>query len=213
MCGRTILRASKMPRSFWRRPLWTTTRTGSTLRWAILRPASLSASWRVGINEGRIHSEKSAESGIKNRGPDQHHTNNASWLILILGYLEDKARSWLRQHPHLLAFYHHNKFRLITSHLRGLPDFVIIGAMKSGTTSLYDFVIKHPTIAPASEKELHYFSIWYKFGELWYRSNFPTNLSRRYFYKKTGKKTSQRGSKPNLSFLPDGSQQDEGDSA
>ena len=31
----------------------------------------MSASWRVGINEGRIHSEKSAESGIKNRGPDQ----------------------------------------------------------------------------------------------------------------------------------------------
>ena len=46
------------------------------LRWAILRPASLSASWMVGINGGRIHSEKSAESGIKNRGPDH---NRGKW--------------------------------------------------------------------------------------------------------------------------------------
>ena len=76
VCGRTTLRASRMPRSFWRRPLWTTTRTGSILRWAILRPASLSASWMVGINGGRIHSEKSAESGIKNRGPDH---NRGKW--------------------------------------------------------------------------------------------------------------------------------------
>ena len=76
MCGRTVLRASRMPRSFWQKPLWTTTRTGSTLRWAILRPASLSASWMVGINGGRIHSEKSAESGIKNRGPDH---NRGKW--------------------------------------------------------------------------------------------------------------------------------------
>ena len=131
-----------------------------------------------------------------------HHTNNASSLILILGYLEDKARSWLRQHPHLHASYHQNKFRLVTSHLRGLPDFVIIGAMKSGTTSLYDFVIKHPTIAPASEKELHYFSIWYKFGELWYRSNFPTNLSRHYFCKKTGQKLLSGEASPTYLFYP-----------
>ena len=81
-----------------------------------------------------------------------------------------------------------NKFRVITSPLRGLPDFVIIGAMKSGTTSLYDFVNKHPAVAPAAKKEVMYFSAGhkYKLGKLWYRSNFPTNLSRRRFYKKTG---------------------------
>ena len=36
------------------------------------------------------------------------------------------------------------KFRTVTSPLRKLPDFVIIGAAKSGTTSLYDFMTKHP---------------------------------------------------------------------
>ena len=41
-----------------------------------LHLASLSANWMAGINEGRIHSEKSAESGIKNRGPDH---NRGKW--------------------------------------------------------------------------------------------------------------------------------------
>ena len=45
---------------------------GSALRWAMLRPTSLSASWMVGINGRQIHSEKSAESGIKNRDPDHY---------------------------------------------------------------------------------------------------------------------------------------------
>ena len=125
---------------------------------------------------------------------------------MILGRLKDKAKNWFRQHPHLRAFYNQNKFRLrlITTHLVGgrLPDFVIIGAMKSGTTSLYNFVIKHPTIAPAFAKELHYFSIWYKFGELWYRSNFPTNLSRHYFYKKTNQKLLSGEASPTYLFYP-----------
>ena len=41
-----------------------------------LHLASLPANWMAGINEGRIHSEKSAESGIKNRGPDH---NRGKW--------------------------------------------------------------------------------------------------------------------------------------
>ena len=105
-----------------------------------------------------------------------------------MGYFRNKARNWLIRHPRLRAFYRQSEFRMLTSHLRVLPDFVIIGAQKSGTTSLYDFVIKHPAIAPASEKEPRYFSTQHKFGELWYRSNFPTKLSRYYFTKRTNHK-------------------------
>ena len=97
-----------------------------------------------------------------------------------------------------------NKFRLITSPLRSLPDFVIIGAMKSGTTSLYDFLIKHPAIAPAAKKEVMYFSTWYKYklGKLWYRSNFPTNLSRSAFYKKTTQRLLSGEASPPYLFYP-----------
>ena len=125
---------------------------------------------------------------------------------MILGRLKDKARNWLRQHPHLRASYNQNKFRLrlITTHLvgRGLPDFIIIGAQKSGTTSLYNFVIKHPAIAPATKKELHYFSVQYARGELWYRSNFPTNLSRYNFYKRTNQRLHSGEASPLYLFYP-----------
>ena len=79
-------------------------------------------------------------------------------------------------------------YRINTSHLRGLPDFVIIGAHKSGTSSLYGFLTRHAAIAPGVRKEIHYFSKHHNLGEMWYRAHFPTNLSRRRFYKKTGQK-------------------------
>jgi hypothetical protein len=53
------------------------------------------------------------------------------------------------------------------------PDFVIIGAQKSGTTSLYKYMVQHPSVLAASKKEVHYFDIRYQNGDLWYRSHFP----------------------------------------
>lgn len=55
-----------------------------------------------------------------------------------------------------------------------LPDFVIIGAQKSGTTSLYHVLSQHPYVRPAARKELHYFSIFFHRGLDWYRSCFPS---------------------------------------
>lgn len=42
-----------------------------------------------------------------------------------------------------------------------LPSFVIIGAPKSGTTSLYHYLKQHPDIYLPEKKELHYFSYQY----------------------------------------------------
>jgi hypothetical protein len=38
------------------------------------------------------------------------------------------------------------------------PDFLIIGAMKCGTTSLHHYLGKHPNIFTTTPKEIHYFS-------------------------------------------------------
>jgi len=54
-----------------------------------------------------------------------------------------------------------------------LPDFLIIGAQKSGTTTLYDYIAQHPEMRPARKKELHFFDNSYFRGERWYRANFP----------------------------------------
>ena len=93
--------------------------------------------------------------------------------------VKHKGRMWLARHPRpfrlyrLYNLYSQKKIRTITSPFRKLPDFVIIGAAKSGTTSLYDFVTKHPRINPAYTKEPHYFSWPEGFGLWYYKSNFP----------------------------------------
>ena len=49
-----------------------------------------------------------------------------------------------------------NKFkqglRYLTGPLRTLPDFLIIGAKKCGTTALYSYLTQSPSIAPAFRK-------------------------------------------------------------
>jgi hypothetical protein len=58
--------------------------------------------------------------------------------------------------------------------IEGTPDFVIIGAQRCGTTSLYHELIKHPQVGAASRKEVHYFDVNYDKGFSWYQSQFPS---------------------------------------
>jgi hypothetical protein len=53
-----------------------------------------------------------------------------------------------------------------------LPDFVIIGAMKCGTTALARHVAEHPDVFVAREKEVHYFDMQFEKGDDWYASRF-----------------------------------------
>lgn len=54
-----------------------------------------------------------------------------------------------------------------------LPDFLIIGVQRGGTTSLYDYLTRHRRIAKAARKEVHFFDLNYSEGTGWYRSHFP----------------------------------------
>lgn len=65
-------------------------------------------------------------------------------------------------------------YRLLTAQMRVLPDFIIIGAQKAGTTSLYNYLTKHPCIAPALEKELHFFDYGFNKSLNTYRAYFPS---------------------------------------
>jgi hypothetical protein len=62
----------------------------------------------------------------------------------------------------------------ITSSLRVLPNFIIIGSMKSGTTSLYYNICQHPCVLKAAYDEIGFFDSNYNLGLNWYRSMFPT---------------------------------------
>jgi hypothetical protein len=60
-----------------------------------------------------------------------------------------------------------------TSSVRPLPDFLVIGAQKAGTTALYAYLRWHPGISGPSWKEASFFDRHYWRGEAWYRGHFP----------------------------------------
>jgi hypothetical protein len=66
-----------------------------------------------------------------------------------------------------------------TAKFRPLPDFLILGAQKAGTTALYAYLRRHPAITGPSWKEVSYFDRHYARGPSWYRGNFPNLLRAR----------------------------------
>jgi hypothetical protein len=55
-----------------------------------------------------------------------------------------------------------------------LPDFLIVGAMKAGTTFLYWVLKQHPQIVVCAPKEVNYFNHKYHRSLNSYRTHFPT---------------------------------------
>jgi Sulfotransferase domain len=66
-----------------------------------------------------------------------------------------------------------------TAAARPLPDFLILGAQKAGTTALYAYLRRHPGVGGPSWKEVSYFDRHYARGADWYRGNFPNRLRTR----------------------------------
>ena len=74
-------------------------------------------------------------------------------------------------------------FRNKTSNLRADPDFLIIGAQKSGTTSLYYDLAAHPNLKPnVGPKEVSFFTTYYRHGINYYRSYFPLKKENRFYF-------------------------------
>ena len=54
-----------------------------------------------------------------------------------------------------------------------LPNFIIIGGQKCGTTFLYRYLAEHPHIASATRKEVHFFDMHFDEGLDWYMNHWP----------------------------------------
>lgn len=63
--------------------------------------------------------------------------------------------------------------RYFTTADRSLPDFLIAGAMKAGTTSLFGYLDQHPHCSSPLKKEVNYFDTNFSRGQRWYRMHFP----------------------------------------
>src|SRR5947209_12357751 len=71
-------------------------------------------------------------------------------------------------------------YRTMTNELRLLPDFLIIGGERCGTSSLYYYLTEQPSIISASTKETHFFDENFAKGIDWYRAQFPFVLQKQY---------------------------------
>jgi Sulfotransferase domain len=68
-----------------------------------------------------------------------------------------------------------------TAGLRMEPGFILIGAQRCGTTSLFRALTAHPQLMPPTfHKGVNYFDLNYYRGAQWYRAHFPlTEVARR----------------------------------
>ena len=94
-----------------------------------------------------------------------------------------------------------------TSAWRALPDFLIIGVKKGATTSIANWLVRHPQVLPMfprwqAAKSPHYFDINYWRGESWYRSYFPSRLARGRVERRTGHRSMVGDSSPYYLFHP-----------
>ena len=63
---------------------------------------------------------------------------------------------------------------------RQLPSFIVVGAQRAGTTSLFRALISHPLIHSANyHKGVNYFDVNYTRDFSWYQGHFPTVASLR----------------------------------
>lgn len=73
-------------------------------------------------------------------------------------------------------------FGQLTAPLRALPEYLIIGTKRGGTTSLARWLLEHPDVRPLypareTRKGTYYFDVNHARGEAWYRSHFPTRAA------------------------------------
>jgi len=85
-------------------------------------------------------------------------------------YLKSPKSSYKRFY-HLFVKRH---FFGITSPLRVLPNFFVIGQGRAGTTSLYHYLDQHPSLSKSAYDELGFFDVNFHLGLHWYRSLFPS---------------------------------------
>ena len=94
-------------------------------------------------------------------------------------------RYWIWLHPSLNKYVHEFKRRrkywnsqnwlsTFKNTDKALPDFMIVGFPRCGTTSLWEYLSQHPRTYAPKDKELHFFSVRYDSGLDNYLLDFPT---------------------------------------
>jgi hypothetical protein len=94
------------------------------------------------------------------------------------GSVVRRGTRWVRGHtsPGFMALLRRwlDRWGGLTSRWRLQPSFMILGAQRAGTTTLYRVLSDHPALArPTASKGIGYFDVNYAKGPRWYRGHFP----------------------------------------
>lgn len=100
--------------------------------------------------------------------------------------LKDKVDSKSILYPYAKTLY--RTYCNVAGPFHILPEFIIFGVSRSGTTSLYQYLAQHPNIEPCVVKEPRYFDMYYDRGINWYKMNFPS-IWKKFFFNIIKKKT------------------------
>jgi hypothetical protein len=91
----------------------------------------------------------------------------------------------------------------ITAPLRMSPGFLICGAQRCGTTTMYRTLSQHPGVLPAVlHKGVHYFDTGYANGRGWYQAHFPLQSTARRAERRTATAPMTFESSPYYLFHP-----------
>ncbi len=89
--------------------------------------------------------------------------------------IKERSPRWARDAAILAT----RGFGRATSRSRTVPDFLVVGSKRGGTTSMFNYLMMHPGVLglyprPRLQKSTDYFFKDFGRGEQWYRSNFHT---------------------------------------
>ncbi len=93
-------------------------------------------------------------------------------------------------------------FRYATAGGRVLPDFLVIGTKRGGSSSLWELVSSHPLVARSWRKEVGYFAREARRGLRWYRAHFPLRATQRLMSRIRGHHCITGESDPDYLFHP-----------
>lgn len=96
---------------------------------------------------------------------------------------------------------------MITAPLRPLPDFLIVGTKRGGTTSMWNYLLAHPGVLPMfpgakNLKSPHFFYWHYDRGVNWYRSHFASAPVRSIAERRLGGPVRTGEASPNYLYDP-----------
>lgn len=133
------------------------------LRWAELAPKNRLPFWHLGLlhdrREGSLDELLDVVGTLATKYPDVVHIQRCYGDLLTASGRYSEAAGRYRT--------------LLATDCGGKPDFMLIGAMKSASTSLFAMLNKHPQFVEPIRKEIHYYDRGKSPGLEWYRAHFP----------------------------------------